>query len=128
MRLHHAVALAVAGLALCTGARAADAAAGQALFDKTCANCHSTQAGVNQVGPTLFDVVGRPIASVHGYDYSKKMRAVSRQWKVWDEQRLDAYLTNPRQVLHGVKMFFAVPDASDRADVIAYLSTLRQRP
>jgi cytochrome c len=104
---------------------AGDAGGGKALFDRTCANCHSVDAGVNKVGPTLFDIVDRPIASVPGYDYSKKMRAVGKDWKVWDEKRLGAYLTNPRQVLHGVKMFFAVPDARDRADVIAYLSTLK---
>jgi cytochrome c len=54
---------------------AADVAIGKAMFEKTCANCHSTEAGVNKVGPTLFDIVGRPVASVQGYDYSKKMRA-----------------------------------------------------
>jgi cytochrome c len=118
------VALAVC-LALSTTARAADAAHGRVMFEKTCANCHSTEAGVNKVGPTLFDIVGRPVASVQGYDYSKKMREVSRKWKVWDEKHLDTYLTNPRQVLHGVKMYFAVPDAKDRADVLAYLNTLK---
>lgn len=106
-------------------AQAADAMQGKALFDRTCAACHTTQAGVNKVGPTLFDIVNRPIASVQGYDYSKKMRSIGKEWKVWDERRLDTYLTNPRQVLHGVKMFFAVPDAKDRADVIAYLKTLK---
>lgn len=106
-------------------ARAGDATVGKTIFDKTCANCHSTEAGVNKVGPTLFDIVDRPIASAQGYDYSRKMRAVRKQWKVWNEKHLDAYLTNPREVLHGVKMFFAVPDAKDRADVIAYLSTLK---
>lgn len=118
------VALAVC-LALNATARAADAAHGRAIFEKTCANCHSTEAGVNKVGPTLFDIVGRPVASVQGYDYSKKMREVSKKWKVWDEKHLDTYLTNPRQVLHGVKMYFAVPDAKDRADVFAYLNTLK---
>ena len=118
------VALAVC-LAFSTTIRAADAANGKAIFEKTCANCHSTEAGVNKVGPTLFDIVDRPIASIQGYDYSKKMRAVSKEWKAWDEKHLNTYLTNPRQVLHGVKMFFAVPDAKDRADVIAYLNTLK---
>lgn len=113
------------GLAFGGGAWAGDATVGKAIFDKTCANCHSTEAGVNKVGPTLFDIVDRPIASVQGYEYSKKMRAVRKQWKVWNEKHLDAYLTNPRQVLHGVKMFFAVPEAKDRADVIAYLNTLK---
>ena len=112
-------------LAFSVTARAADPVVGKGIFEKTCANCHSTQAGVNKVGPTLFDIVDRPIASIQGYDYSKTMRAVSKNWKVWDEKHLNTYLTNPRQVLHGVKMFFAVPDAKDRADVIAYLNTLK---
>lgn len=114
-----------AGLLLAGAAQAGDAGGGKLLFDKTCANCHSIEAGINKVGPTLFDIVDRPIASVQGYDYSKKMRAVRGQWKVWDQKHLDLYLTHPRGVLHGVKMYFAVPDAKDRADVIAYLSTLR---
>jgi cytochrome c len=112
-------------LLLGTAARAGDVATGKAIFGKTCANCHSIEAGVNKVGPSLFDIAGRPIATVQGYDYSEQMRAAGKKWKVWDEKQLDAYLTNPRQVLHGVKMFFAVPNAKDRADMIAYLGTLK---
>lgn len=126
MNLQHVLQVGLVASALCCpSAQAADVAAGQVLFDKTCANCHSIDIGVNKVGPTLFDIVGRPIASVPGYDYSKKMRSARRQWKAWDARYLDLYLTHPREVLHGVRMFFAVPDAKDRADVIAYLSTLK---
>lgn len=116
-----------AALALSFNVRAqpADAAAGKVLFDRTCANCHSVEVGVNKVGPTLFDIVDRRVASVQGFDYSNKMRDVGKRHKTWSEHELDAYLTNPRVVLHGVKMFFAVPDAKDRANVIAYLSTLK---
>ena len=115
---------AAALLASAAAHAAGDAAAGQRLFDKTCANCHSSAIGINKVGPSLFSVVDRPIASVQGFDYSPKMREVAREWKIWDTEHLNQYLTNPRQVLHGVRMFFAVPDAADRADVIAYLQTL----
>ena len=115
----------VATICLAGAAQAADPAAGKALFDRTCANCHSIEAGTNKVGPTLFDVVDRPVASVQGYDYSPQMRLQKKLRKTWDEKRLDAYLTHPREVLHGVKMYFAVPDAKDRADVIAYLVTLK---
>jgi cytochrome c len=126
-KAHTLSALSAAALALAwsPAALAGDLADGQALFAKTCANCHSVEAGVNKVGPSLFDVVGRPIASIQGYDYSPKMREVASEWKVWDEPHLNTYLTNPRQVLHGVRMFFAVPDAKDRAAVIAYLNTLK---
>jgi cytochrome c len=119
------IAALAAALFAATAAHAADAAAGKALFDKTCANCHSIEAGVNKVGPTLFDVIDRPVASVRGYDYSKTMRQVSHRWKAWDEKHLSQYLANPREVLKGVKMFYAVPRAEDRADVIAYLQTLK---
>jgi cytochrome c len=119
-------ALTLVACALLAGsAHAGEPAAGKTLFDKTCANCHSVEVGANKVGPTLFDIINRPIASVQGYDYSKKMLSVRKQWKLWDEQHLDAYLAHPREALHGVKMFFAVPEAKDRADVIAYLKTLK---
>ncbi len=113
-------------IAFCGSAAAATAVArGKTLFQKTCANCHTTQVGLNKVGPSLAGIVGRPVASVQDYAYSEKMQSMRAEWKVWDEEHLDAYLTNPRQVLHGVKMFFAVPDAKDRGDVIAYLKTLK---
>ena len=112
-------------LVFSAAARADDVALGKAIFEKTCANCHSIEAGVNKVGPSLYDISGRPVAVVQGFDYSDKMRAISKEWKVWDQKQLNAYLTNPRQVLHGVKMYFAVPDAKDRADIIAYLNTLK---
>lgn len=101
-------------------------AAGKEIFDRTCANCHSTQIGVNKIGPSLWNVVGRPLASVPDYAYSEKLVSVRNEWKVWDEQRLDTYLANPREVLHGVKMFFkGLPDPKDRANVISYLKTLK---
>ncbi len=103
-----------------------DSAAGKGIFDRTCTNCHATQIGVNKIGPSLWNVVGRPIASVPDYAYSEKLLNVRNEWKVWDGKRLDTYLTNPREVLHGVKMYFkGLPDPKDRADVIAYLKTLK---
>lgn len=118
-----------AALALLLGAApagAADVAAGRQLFQQTCAVCHSADVGVNKVGPSLWNVVGRKVASVPDYNYSPQLRAAAeREWKVWDDTHLDAYLSNPRQVLKGVKMFYAVPEAADRANVIAYLRSLQ---
>ncbi len=117
------------GLLLALGAgsaAAADIAAGKQLFQQTCAVCHSPDVGVNKVGPSLWNVVGRKVASVPDYNYSAQMRAAAeREWRVWDDTHLDAYLSNPRQVLKGVKMFYAVPEAADRANVIAYLRSLQ---
>lgn len=107
-------------------ARAADVAAGKQLFQQTCGVCHSADVGVNKVGPSLWNVVGRKVASVPDYNYSPQLRAAAeREWKVWDDTHLDSYLSNPRQVLKGVKMFYAVPEAADRANVIAYLRSLQ---
>ncbi len=107
-------------------ARAADVDAGRDLFQKTCGICHSTAVGVNQVGPSLWNVYGRKVASVPNYNYSPQLRAAATaEWDNWDAKHLDAYLSNPRQVLKGVKMFYAGPDATDRANVIAYLRSLR---
>ena len=99
-----------------------DAVAGKSVFNK-CAICHSPAPGKNSVGPTLFGVVGRHSASVDGFKYSDAMKAAN---KTWDEATLDAYLTDPKAVVPGTKMTFAgLPKAEDRANVIAYLSTLK---
>ncbi len=112
--------------ALSVGARADEIAKGKAIFGHTCANCHSTKIGVNKIGPSLWDVAGRPIASIPDFSYSEKLVSVRAEWKVWDQKRLDEYLTNPRQILHGVKMYFkGLPDRKDREAVISYLATLK---
>ncbi len=101
---------------------AGDAAAGKTVFNK-CAICHSPAPGKNGVGPTLFGVVGRHSASVEGLKYSDAMKAAN---KTWDEATLDAYLTDPKAVVPRTKMTFpGLPKAEDRANVIAYLATLK---
>ena len=96
---------------------------GKAIFARTCNNCHSPQIGVNKIGPSLWDVIGRKAASVPDFNYSNALKAGSR---TWDSVELDRYLSNPRGTLHGSKMYFkGLPNAQQRADVIAYLSTLK---
>jgi cytochrome c len=95
-----------------------DAAAGQVVFKK-CALCHSPEAGVNKLGPSLHGVVGRKSASIDGYNYSEAI-------KTWDPATLDTYLTDPKAMVPGTKMIFpGLKDAKDRQDVIAYLETLK---
>ncbi len=99
---------------------------GRTIFQRTCGNCHSPEIGVNKVGPSLWHIVGRKIAVVPGYDYSETLRTRQTEWQVWDAAALDVYLRNPREAVHGVRMYFkGLPEESDRADVIAYLRTLR---
>lgn len=100
-----------------------DSVSGKAIFQHICQNCHSTEIGINKVGPSLWGVVGREPASVLDYTYSKAMKANK---SAWTAAALDAYLADPRGDVHGAKMFFkGLPESRDRADVIAYLTTLK---
>lgn len=104
-------------------AHAADVAAGKEIFGRTCQNCHAVEIGVNKVGPSLWDVLGRAPASVPGYEYSAAMKSNATPWTA---AALDAYLADPRGDVHGVRMFFkGLPDPKDRENVIAYLGTLK---
>jgi cytochrome c len=99
-----------------------DAEAGKVIFKK-CAVCHSPDAGVNKVGPSLRGIVGRHSASLDNYNYSAAMKGFD---KTWDPALLDTYLADPRGTVSGTKMVFpGLKDAKDRADVIAYLETLK---
>ena len=85
--------------------------------------CHSPKQGENKVGPSLYGVVGRPSHSIVSYNYSAAMSAYN---VTWDPPTLDHYLVNPRGVVSGTKMIFAgLKTEQDRANVIAYLSTLK---
>jgi cytochrome c len=111
-------------LMIASGAARADgdAEAGKKVFTK-CAICHSTEAGQNKVGPSLAGVVGRPSASDAKFNYSEAMKKANL---TWDDQTLDTYLTSPKQLVPGGKMVFVgLKDAGDRANVIAYLKTLK---
>ncbi|MDB6452424.1 c-type cytochrome [Falsirhodobacter sp. 20TX0035] len=96
-----------------------DPAHGRDVFVR-CQACHKL--GTNGIGPHLDGVVGRAKASVPGFAYSGALRATADQ--AWTPEDLDAFLTNPRGYAPGTKMAFAgLPNAQDRADVIAYLQT-----
>jgi len=102
--------------------RAADVDAGKADFKK-CALCHTTEAGKNKVGPSLFGVVGRKAASLEGYNYSEAMKKYDHDW---DPKTLDTYLADPRAAVPGTKMIFpGIKDEKERQDVIGYLETLK---
>ncbi|MCB1883483.1 MAG: cytochrome c family protein [Geminicoccaceae bacterium] len=101
-------------------APAGDPEAGKKVFNK-CKACHA--ADKNKVGPHLGGVVGRPVASVADYTYSNAMKDHGGEWT---PDRLDAYLADPRGVVKGTKMVFAgLKKEEDRANVIAYLTTLK---
>jgi cytochrome c len=98
-----------------------DAAAGEKVFAR-CAGCHSNQAGVNKIGPSLDGVFGRKSGTEPGYSYSPAMKQAGL---TWDEANLNKFLQGPSSLVHGTKMFLSVPSEKDRQDVIAYLETLK---
>jgi len=116
--------IATAIVVLCSGAAYADGdpAKGEQAF-RICSACHAIGPGAKtKVGPELNGVVGRKWASVEGYSYSSDLTAGRDQGKVWDEATLDDYLTNPKHLApHGKMGFGGFPQASKRADVIAFL-------
>lgn len=108
----------------------ADAAKGEGVF-KRCQACHDgTKGGPNKVGPNLWGVIGRVVASHPGFNYSPAMKAFSMGGKThWDYQMVSDFITSPRDYVKGTFMTFAgLPDANDRANVIAFLRTLSDDP
>ncbi|MFM6828826.1 MAG: c-type cytochrome [Novosphingobium sp.] len=116
------VAVPAAGAAPAAVAVVGDAAKGEATFAK-CKACHTIdQGGANGIGPNLFGVAGEKVAGDRGgYAFSDALKA---KGGVWDDATLDAWLLGPAKFAAGTKMTFAgLPDAQQRADVIAYLNT-----
>ncbi len=113
-----AMALAIkdkAGVAL-----SGDPVKGEAVF-RQCQTCHVVTAGVNKVGPSLHNIIGRTAGQVAGFRYSE---ANKKSGIVWTEQEIYTYLENPKARIPGTIMaFVGVKDSQKRADLVAYLKT-----
>lgn len=108
----------------------ADVAAGQTAFRK-CAACHTAEeGGANRVGPNLYDVVNRPVASHEGFKYSVAMQEFSQGGSVhWDYEHLSGFLQSPRTYVSGTAMAFAgIRNIQEEANLIAYLRSLSANP
>jgi cytochrome c len=94
---------------------------------KPCQACHNFEKGAGvKIGPPLYGVVGRPRASVPGFDYSAALKAKGGTW-TFDE--IFKFINDPQSYIPGTKMTFAgEPDPQKRADIIAYLRTLSDNP
>ena len=104
-----------------------DAARGKAFFQVNCAVCHSPELGPDNLvimkqGPSLVGVVGRPAGSLPHFNYTKALR---QSGFTWEPSTLYKFLANPMVVVPGTTMPIPVADPGHRADVVAYLETLK---
>jgi len=92
---------------------------------KVCVQCHTfNKGGANKIGPNLWDITEENMAAVPNYQFSSAMEA--HKGEKWDPDKLNQWLWKPQSLIKGTKMTFAgLPKAEDRADVIAYLGTLK---
>jgi cytochrome c len=115
-----------AALAQGTGARAwrtpppGDVQRGAALYQARCSACHAVDS--NGTGPAHRGVMGRRVGSLKGYNYSEEL-AQSRLR--WTPQTLNTWLEDPEELVAGQRMGFQVDDVQERADLIAWLATLK---
>jgi cytochrome c len=102
----------------------ADPAAGRAFAQHACGSCHSFDKGGNaRLGPNLYGVTGATKATHPHYTYSDALQA---KGGVWSDDDLNHFLYHPRAYVPGSKMYFGgIRDDKDRANVIAWLHTLR---
>ena len=103
-----------------------DIATGEKVFKK-CAACHSIiKGGKNNIGPALYNVIGRKTGAVDDYKYSKALAAYDKEWTF---EELNGYLIKPAKWIKGTKMAFAgLRKESDRASVIKYLNENSDNP
>lgn len=99
---------------------AGDVQRGMALYQARCTACHAVDS--NKTGPAHRGVMGRRVGSLKGYKYSDEL-AQSRLR--WTPQTLNLWLEDPEELVAGQRMGFQVDDAQERADLIAWLATLK---
>ena len=99
---------------------AGSAERGAAVFQQMCTGCHATDA--NKEGPRLRGVIARGPGAVPGFPYSEGLKKARL---AWNDATLDQWLTDPSTVVPDNEMAFRLDDAGKRADIIAYLKTLK---
>jgi cytochrome c len=97
-----------------------DAIRGQRAWKVECRSCHTIDQ--NYLGPKHRGLIGRRVGKLKGYNFSP---ALARSNLVWDEALLDRWIADPEQVVRGQWMGYRVDSAQTRADLIAYLATLK---
>jgi cytochrome c len=118
------VAVAIIAPAVCVAGKP-DIANGKTTFNTMCGVCHSVQeTGGPTLGPNLLGVVGRKAGSQP--DFTLYTPALKASKITWNKKTLDKFLVNPNAKVPGTAMPMQIPDNKTRADVVAYLATLKK--
>jgi cytochrome c len=120
------VAAAITIPAMCAAGKKQKIEHGKETFNTMCGVCHSVQAtgGPNQ-GPNLLGVVGRKAGSQPEFNmYSPALKASGI---TWNKKTLDKFLSNPMAKVPGTVMPMQIDDDKTRADVVAYLASLKKK-
>ncbi len=123
------------GLGICTATVAATVAwaqitlpspkppDGATLFRQQCATCHTTNlTDPIRQGPPLFNILGRRAGKLDGFHYSPGLANADF---VWDEAKLDAWLSNPQAIIPDAFMAYRQAKPETRAAIIGYLKELK---
>jgi cytochrome c len=114
-----------ASIGLVGTAQADDLEIAQKLATNHCAVCHTfDKGGPPGQGPNLFGLIGRKAASESNFTYSDGY-SKAMSGKVWDEQMLDAWLTDAQTVAPGSAMVYSQDDPAKRQKIIAYIKSLQ---
>ena len=99
---------------------------GKKVFKK-CSACHSIKkGGRNNIGPALYNVLGRNMGALEDYKYSKALIAFGKDWTF---QEMNGFLIKPATYIKGTKMAFAgLKKEKDRASVILYMNANADSP
>jgi cytochrome c len=94
---------------------------------KVCLTCHNMAKGQgNKVGPDLYGVVGRAVASEAGFNFSAALKAKGGTWTF---DNLDPWIKNPRGDVPGTLMTFGgISNEKQRANIIAFLNSNSDKP
>ena len=111
---------------MCVAGSKPDVENGQATFKTMCSVCHSVQETGGPIeGPNLLGVVGRKAASQP--DFTRYSPALKASKIKWSKKTLNKFLLNPGEKVPGTFMPMLIADDKTRADVVAYLGTLKKK-
>ena len=94
---------------------------------KKCASCHNYKKdSPSKIGPSLWNIVNRPKASIEGFAYSKALVEFGGNWSY---EELAQFLYKPKDYINGTKMNFAgLKNVVDRANLVLWLRQLSDNP